>query len=165
MKFKAIKALVENETSLKIKFLRSNNGGEFIANEFNEYCETRAIKRQFSEPKTRQQNGLVERKNKTVQEAARTMLNEAKLPYGYWREAIYTIVFIQNKGQIRVNNDKTPYELWFGRPAESLKYFRVFGSKCYIKRDGDNLGKFDSITYEHIFIGYSYTKKAYKSYN
>ena len=82
MKFKAFKALVENERNCKIKFLRSNNGGEFISNEF---CENHGIKRQFSTAKTPQQNGVVERKNKIVQEAARTMLNEAKLPDGYWR--------------------------------------------------------------------------------
>ena len=62
-----------------------------------------------------QQNGVVERKNSTVQEAARTMLNEAKLHDGYWREAAHTIVYVQNRGKIRVNSDKTPYELWFGR--------------------------------------------------
>ena len=101
----------------------------------------------------------------TVQEVSRTMLNEAKFPDNYWREAIYTTVYIQNRGQLRVNNDKTTYELWFGRPT-SVKYFRVFGSKCYyIKRDDDNLGKFDSRTNEGIFLGYSSTKKEYRCYN
>ena len=110
MKFKA---LVENEANLKIKYLRSYNGGEFTSNEFNEFCETHGIKRQFSAAKTRQQNGVVERKNRIVQEAARTMLNEAKLPYGYWREAVYTTIYVQNRGQLRVNSDKNPYELCF----------------------------------------------------
>ena len=63
-----------------------------------------------------------------------------------------------------MNSDKNPYELWFGILA-SVKYFRVFGSKCYIKRDDDNLGKFDSRTDEGIFIGYSSTKKTYICYN
>ena len=117
---------------MKIKCLRSNNGGEFTSNEFNEFFETLGIKRQFSSPKSPEQNGIVKRKKSTVQEAARTMLNEAKLPDVYWREAIYTIVYILNKGKLKVNNDKTPYKLWYGRHA-SVKYFRVFGSKCYIK--------------------------------
>ena len=56
------------------------------------------------------------------------MLNEAKLPIGYWREAIFTAVYVRNKGQLRVNSEKTPYELWFGRPT-SVEYFRSFGSK------------------------------------
>ena len=63
-----------------------------------------------------------------------------------------------------MNSDKTPYELWFGRPT-SVEYLRAFGSKCYIKRENDNLGKFDSRTDEGIFLGYSSTKKAYKCYN
>ena len=69
------------------------------------------IERQFSAAKTPQQNGVAERTNRTVQEAARTMLNESKLPNGYWREAIYTTIYIQNRGQLIMNRDKTPYEL------------------------------------------------------
>ena len=117
MKFKAFKVLVENETNLKIKCLRWDNGGEFTANEFNEYCETHGIKRHFSSLKNPQENGVVKRKTTTVQEASRTMLNEAKLPYIYGREAIYTVAYVQNRGQIKVNSDKTPYEIWFGRLA------------------------------------------------
>ena len=96
-KFKIFKAKVENETNLKIKCLRSNNGGKFTSNYSNEFCETLGIKRQFWTPKTPQKNGVVERKNKTIQEVARTMLNEEKLPDVYWREAIYTIVYILRK--------------------------------------------------------------------
>jgi hypothetical protein len=92
------------------------------------------------------------------------MLNEAKLPDIYWREAVYTTMYILNRAQLRVNHNKTPYELWFGRPT-SVKHFRVFGRKCYIKRDDDNLGKFDSRSDEGIFLGYSSNKKAYRCYN
>jgi hypothetical protein len=118
----------------------------------------------FSAPRTPQQNGVAERKNIFVQEAARTMLNESKLPDIYWREEMYETMYILNRYQLRVNHDKTPYELWFDRPT-SVKHFRVFGSKCYIKRDDDNLGKFDSRSYESIFLGYSSNKKAYIYYN
>jgi hypothetical protein len=68
------------------------------------------------------------------------MLNEAKLPDMYWREVVYIIVYIFNIGQLRVNYEKTPYELWYGRPS-SIKHFKFFGRKFYIKRDDDNLGK------------------------
>jgi hypothetical protein len=95
---------------------------------------------------------------------ARTMLNEAKLPDTFWREAVNTTIYILNRAQIRVNNNKTPYELWKGRPT-TVKYFKVFGSKCYIKRNEDNLGKFDSRTDEGIFLGYASGSKAYKCYN
>jgi hypothetical protein len=128
------------------------------------FCETHGIKRQYSTARTPQQNGVVERKNRHVQEIARTMLNEAKLSDSFWREAVYTIVYILNRGKIRVNSDKTPYELWKGRPT-SIKHFRIFGSKCYIKRDDEDLGKFDSREDEGIFLGYSSRSKAYRCYN
>ena len=75
-----------------------------------------------------------------------------------------TIVHIQNKVLLRPNANKTPYELWTCRP-KSVKYFRVFGTKCYIMRDDGKLGKFDSRLYEGIFLGYSCTSKAYKCYH
>jgi transposase InsO family protein len=142
-KFKAFKTLVENEKETKIKCLRSDNGGEFTSKEFDLFCETHGIKRQFSTAITPQQNNIVERKNRTVQEVARTMLNEAKLSDGYWREVVSTTIYILNIGHLRVNSDKTPYKLWFGT-TPSIKYFKVFGSKCYIKRLDGNLGKFDA---------------------
>jgi hypothetical protein len=101
---------------------------------------------------------VVERKIITVQEVARTMLNEDKLLDKFWRDAIYTAFHILNRAQLRPNHDKTPYELWFGRSA-SIKHFRIFGSKCYIKNDESNLGKFYPISYERIFLGYSPNKK------
>ena len=120
--------------------------------------------RQLSAAKTPQQNGIAERRNQTVQEDARTMLNEAKLSDGYWREAVSTSVHILNRGKLRTNSNKTPYELWFGR-VPSIKYFKVFGSKCYIKRLDEDLGKFDARSNEGIFLGYASTKKAYRCYN
>ena len=92
------------------------------------------------------------------------MLNEAKIFDGYWREAISTTVHTLNRGQLRVNNNKTPYELWYGR-TPIVKYFKVFGSKCYIKNLDDNLGKFDARSDEGIFLGYASNKKAYRCFN
>ena len=92
------------------------------------------------------------------------MLNEAKLLDYFWRETVYTTVYTLNRAQLRVKNDKTPYELWYGIPA-SVIYFKIFGSKCYIKRNKDDLGKFDSRTDEGIFLGYSSTKNSYRCYN
>ena len=92
------------------------------------------------------------------------MLNEAKLSDGYWREDVSTTVYILNRGQLMINSDKTPYELWFGR-APSVKYFKVFGSKCYIKRLDESLEKFDARSDEGIFLGYASNKKAYRCYN
>ena len=111
-----------------------------------------------------QQNGVVDEKNMTIQEEAKAMLNEAKLPDGYWREAVYKNVYIKNRGQLKVNSNKTSYELWFKRP-NSVKYFRFFGRRCYIKREDGNLGKFDSRTDEGMFLGYSSKQRAYRCYN
>jgi hypothetical protein len=163
-KFKAFKTLVENEKETKIKCLRSDNGGEFTSKDFDLFCETHGIKRQLSPSITPQQNGITERRNRTVQEAARTMLNEAKLFDGYWREDVSTTIYILNRCKLRINSNKTPYELWFGR-GPSVKYFKVFGSKCYIRRLNENLGIFDARYDEGIFLGYASTKKAYRCYN
>jgi len=88
---------------------------------------------------------------------------EASVPQMFWREAVSTAVYTLNRVQIRSNTGKTPYELWFGI-TPTVRYFRVFGSKCYIKRDED-LGKFDARSDEGIFLGYSTQSKAYRCYN
>ena len=121
------------------------------------------VKRQFSSPKAPQYNGVLKRKNQTIQEASITILNEAQMSNMYWRE-VYITVYILNTRQLIVNNDKTPNELWYGRPA-LVKHLILFGSKCYIKRNEDDLCNFDSRTDEGIFLGYSSTKKTYKCYN
>jgi hypothetical protein len=95
---------------------------------------------------------------------ARKMLNEANLSDMFWREEINTTVYILNRGKIRVNNNKTPYELWKGRPT-TVKYFKLFRRKFYIKRDDGDLGKFDSKVDEGIFLGYSSRSEAYRCYN
>jgi hypothetical protein len=77
---------------------------------------------------------------------------------------VHTSVRIQNRVMLKKNTDKTPYELWKGRPA-NVNHFRVFGSKCYIKREDGRMGKFDSRVEKGILVGYSSTRKEYKSYN
>jgi hypothetical protein len=74
---------------------------------------------------------------------ARTMLMDSKLTNVFWVQVIHTTIHIQNKGILINNSDKTPYKLWKGRPT-NVKHFRVFRSKCYIKREDDRIGKFDS---------------------
>ena len=94
----------------------------------------------------------------------RTMLKDSKLDEKFWVQAIDTAVFIINWSLVTNNCTKTPYELWKGKPA-NVKYFRIFGSKCYIKREDQNLGKFESHVDEGIFVGYSRKRNAYKCYN
>ena len=92
------------------------------------------------------------------------MLVKSKLSDRHWKEAVQTAVYIQNRCMLRPHEEKTPYELWFGRKA-TVKHFKVFGSKCYIKRIEQNLGKFDEKADEGIFLGYSTRSKAYRCYN
>lgn len=95
---------------------------------------------------------------------ARTMLNKANLLDRYWKEAVHTAVYILNRVQLRVNSNMATYELWYDRKP-SLKHFRVFGSKCFIKRDEQDLGGFESQSDEGILSGHSTHRKAYKFYN
>jgi hypothetical protein len=142
--FKIYKEMVENEMDSKIKCLRFDNGGEFNPKEFMKYYNSHGIKMKFFISRTPQQNGVVERKNRTVQEMARTMLMDSKLEDIFWTREVHTSIHIQNRVMLRNNTDKTPYKLW-KRILENVKHFRIFGSKCYIKREDDKMGKFDSL--------------------
>jgi hypothetical protein len=92
------------------------------------------------------------------------MMNEKNIDQTYWVEAIHTVVHVLNKSHLIPQSDKTPYELWFGRPA-SIKHFKVFGIKCYIKNNDENLGKYDDRADEGIFLGYATNSKGYRCYN
>ena len=128
-KFKAFKALVENESYRKIKCLRSDRGGEFTSDEFFDFCEEHGIRREFSTTITPQKNGVVERMNRTVQQMARAMLDEPGTPATFWGEAAFAAVTILNQANVQVNNTQTPHELWYGK-TPTIKYFKVFGTKC-----------------------------------
>jgi hypothetical protein len=95
---------------------------------------------------------------------ARSMMNEMNISQTYWVEAIHTTVHILKKAHLRPHSDKTPYELWFGRPT-SIKHFKVFGSKCYINNNDENIGKYDDRTDEGILLGYSTNSRGYICYN
>ena len=106
--FKTFKELVENETGSRIKCLRSDNGGEFTFDEFNKYYEEHGIKRQFSVARTPQQNGVAVRKNSSIMEMARTMLNESKLNDKFWGHTVHIAVHILNRGLLRNKMIKLP---------------------------------------------------------
>ncbi|GJS73192.1 retrovirus-related pol polyprotein from transposon TNT 1-94 [Tanacetum coccineum] len=128
--------------------------------QFGEFCNTNGITHNFSAPRTPQSNGVVERKNRTLQEMSRTMLNEQSLPQKFWCNAVDTSTYILNRILIRAILGKTPYELLRGRKP-TLDYFRVFGSKCFILNTKDYLTKFDPKSYEGVFLCYSQNSKAY----
>ena len=85
---------------------------------------------------------------------ARAMLDESGTPATFWGEAAFTVVTILNQANVRVNNTQTPHELWYGK-TPTVKYFKVFGRKCYIKRTDEKLGKFEPRADEGILLGYS----------
>jgi hypothetical protein len=157
-KFKIFKALTENQTDNRLKTIRSDIGGAFMSSDFKEFCDKHGIKREYTIPRTPQQNGVVDRQNKTIQQMARSMMNEKNIDQTYWVEAIHIEFHILNKSHLSPHSDKTPYELWYGRPA-SIKHFKVFGSKCYIKNNNENLDKYDERADECIFLGYATNSK------
>ncbi|KAJ3686570.1 hypothetical protein LUZ61_015734 [Rhynchospora tenuis] len=154
---------VENEKGLKISIIRSDHGREFENAKFDELCIERGYKQEFSAPRTPQQNGVVERKNRTLQELARTMLHEFAVPKFLWAEAVNTACHVVNRACIRSKLKKTPFELWFGR-TPNISYFRVFGSKCFVLDETPKVTKFDAKSTTGIFVGYSSTSKAYRVY-
>ena len=118
----------------------------------------------FSPPITPQQNRVVERKNTTLMEMARSMLHEYNLPLYFWPEAVNTSCYISNRVFKRPILNKTSYELWNNRKPK-ISYLRVFGCKCFILNTKDNLGKFDSKVDEGSFLGYSTSSKANRVFN
>ena len=147
-----------------MKAVRCDREGEFSSGDFKEFCDKHGSKREYTILGTPQQNGVVERQNRSIQQMERSMMNERNISQTYWVEAIHTTVHILNKSHLRSNSDKTPYELWFGIPV-SIKQFKVFGSKCYIKNNDENIGKYDDRDDEGIFLGYAANSKGYTCYN
>ena len=143
--------------------IRSDNGTEFKNSILNDFCTAKGISRQFLAPGTPQQNGVVERKNRTLFEAARTMLSESSFPMYFWAEALNTACYTQNRTLITKEHEKTPYEI-IANKKPTLKYFHVFGGKCYVLRDDEHLGKFEAKASEGIFLGYSLESKAFRVY-
>jgi hypothetical protein len=163
-KFKVFKALTENQKRKKLKAVKSDRGGDFSSWNFKELYDKNGIKREYTIPRTPHQNGVVERQNRSVQQMERSMMNERNISQTYWVEKIHTTVYILNKNHLRPHSEKTPYELWFGRPP-SIKHFKVFGSKCYINNNDENIGKYDDRADEGILLGYSTKSKGYICYN
>ncbi|GJS93231.1 retrovirus-related pol polyprotein from transposon TNT 1-94 [Tanacetum coccineum] len=130
---------IENLVDHKVKVIRCDNGTEFKNREMNQFCKMKGILRQFSVARTPQQNGVAERRNRTLIEAARTMLADSKLPTTFWAEAVNTACYVQNRVLVVKPHNKTPYELFHG--------------------------KFDGKADEGFFVGYSLNSKAFRVFN
>ncbi|GJZ24113.1 putative ribonuclease H-like domain-containing protein [Tanacetum coccineum] len=155
---------IENLVDKKVKIIRSNNGTEFKNKVMDDFCREKGIKREYSVARTPQQNGVAERRNRTLIEAARTMLADSKLPTTFWAEAVSTACYVHNRVLVVKPHNKTPYELFRGfKPA--LSFMRPFGCHVTILNTLDSLGKFDGKSDEGFFVGYSLSSKAFRVYN
>ncbi|GKB64398.1 retrovirus-related pol polyprotein from transposon TNT 1-94 [Tanacetum coccineum] len=159
--FEILSKKIQVQKGCPIISIRTDHGREFDNEvQFGAFCDANGITHNFSAPRTPQSNGVVERKNRTLQEMSRTMLNEQSIPQKFWCNAVDTSTYILNRILIRPFLGKTPYELFKGRKP-NLEYFKVFGSKCFILNTKDYLTKFDPKATEGIFLGYSPNSKAY----
>ena len=119
---------VQVEKEVSILKIRSDQGGEFVNQVIESYCNENGIHHQLSAARTPQQNGVAERRNRTLKEAARTMISQANISQGFWAEAVNTACYTQNRSLIVKGAGKTPYELWNGRKP-NVSYFHTFGCK------------------------------------
>ncbi|CAL8097233.1 unnamed protein product [Prunus armeniaca] len=165
--FYVLYKLIMNEkydTNSCIMRLRTDHGMEFENRAFSDFCSEQGIKHEFSAPITPQQNGVVERKNRVFLDMARVLLKSAKLADHFWAEAISTACYTSNRVFFRPHTKSTSYEIWKGKKP-NVKHLKTFGSKCYIYKDREYLGKFDARSDVGIFLGYSMNSRAYRVFN
>ena len=163
--FKKLAISLQNTRNNSIGSIRSDHGGEFQNEKFSKFCEKTRILHNFSAPRTPYQNGVVERKNRSLKELARTMLSESSLPKYFWADVVSTSCCVMNRVLIRSILKKMPYELFNGRKP-NISHLKVFGCSCFVLNNGkENLGKFNEKADNGIFIGYSSNSHAYRVYN
>ena len=170
-KFKIFKAEVENQHDLKIKIVSSDRGGEYygrhtpygqIPGPFARFLQENGIVAQYSTPGEPQQNGVAERRNRTLMDMVRSMLSFSTLPLGLWIEALKTSIHILNRVPSK-SVPKTPYELWTGRKP-TLNYLHVWGCPAEARIFNPGQGKLDDRTVSCHFIGYPEKSKGYRFY-
>ncbi|GJU31062.1 retrovirus-related pol polyprotein from transposon TNT 1-94 [Tanacetum coccineum] len=147
-----------------VRNIRTDNGTEFVNKDLTDYYERVGIFHQKTVSRTPQQNGVVERRNRTLVEAARTMLIFSKAPMFLWAEAVAIACYTQNRSLIHTRYCKTPYELVHDKKP-NLTFFRVFGALCYPTNDSEDLGKLQPTADIGIFVGYAPSRKGYRIYN
>nr|ABA95820.1 retrotransposon protein, putative, unclassified [Oryza sativa Japonica Group] len=162
--FKKFKAMVENQSNRKIKVLRSDQGGEYISKEFEKYCENAGIRRQLTAGYSTQQNGVAERKNRTINDMANSMLQDKGMPKSFWAEAVNTAIYILNRSPTKAVPNRTPFEAWYGKKPV-IGHMRVFGCICYAQVPAQKRVKFDNKSDRCIFVGYADGIKGYRLYN
>jgi transposase InsO family protein len=162
--FEKIQEFVEmckNKFGRKPKVIRSDNGGEYVNFNVQSYLKKQGIETQTTVAYSPQQNGIAERKNRTLMEAARAMLEDSKLHQKYWAEAVNTANYIQNRLLGSANVESSPYELWFEKKPE-LEDMHVFGEEAYAWVPEIKRRKLDNKAIKVKFCGYSEESKGYR---
>eukprot|EP00253_Pinus_taeda_P029250 PITA_29250 len=157
------RALVETQTGRKIKSLRSDNGGEYTLGEFVHFCAEAGIRREFTVPYNPQQNGVAERKNRSIVGVAKAMLHDQGLPLFLWAEACNTAVYLQNMSLHCALGHMTPEEAFSGKKLD-ISHLRIFGCITYSYIPKEKRTKLESTAEKGIFVGYSETSKAFQIY-
>ncbi|KAI5343804.1 hypothetical protein L3X38_011680 [Prunus dulcis] len=156
--------MVELQSSYKIKNLRSDRGGEYTSTEFLQFYAKIGLERQLTVAYSPQQNGVAERKSRTIVEMSKTIMKEKKLPYKFWGEAVNTAVYIQNRCPPKALDDVTHFEA-FNERKPGVKNLRVFGSICFYHVPGQLRSKLEDVAEKCIFVGYGKCEKVYRVYN
>ena len=162
--FVKFKAQVENNCNDKIKVLRSDRAGEFLNGIFQRICDQAGIKRQFTAPYTPQQNGVVERKNRTVMVITRALMKSMKIPGRFWAEAVRHAVYLLNRLPTKAMGYRTPYEAWNGKRPH-LGHLRIFGCKGHVKTVKPHLKKLEDRSVPMVYFGIEEGSKAHRMYN
>ena len=163
-RFKEFEALVTNQTGLSIAQLRSDNGGEYIGRDFEQYLSGRGIHHQLTVRYTPEQNGVAERYNRTIVESARAMILEAGLPKRFWTEAVAVASYTRNRLPTKAREGTTPYELYHKRKP-NLSHMRVFGAAAYSHIPAQLRRKLDGKAERMVFIGYGRRSMGYRLYD
>ena len=162
--FKNYKNLVEKETGAFICCLRTDRGGEFTSLEFNAFCKTNGISRQLTAAYTPQQNGVAERKNRTIMNMVRSMLSEKQVPKNFWPEAVNWTTHVLNRSPTLAVKGVTLEEAWSG-VKPNVDYFRVFGCIGHVHVPDNKRKKLDDKSFQCVLLGVSEESKAYRLYD
>ena len=144
--------------------MRSDNGGEFISGRFTAYLEQAGIRRQLTAPYTPSQNGVVERANRTIVEAARTTLQASGLPKSFWAEAAAHAIFVRNRLPTKAVRLVTPFQAWHGRKPDA-DILRPFGCIAHAQISAVHLTKLDAKSRRCVFLGFAVDSAQYRLYD
>uniref|UniRef100_A0A5S6Q6J3 Integrase catalytic domain-containing protein n=1 Tax=Trichuris muris TaxID=70415 RepID=A0A5S6Q6J3_TRIMR len=159
--FCEVKALSEKRSGCKLLSLQSDNGGEYCSAQMEQYLTENGIKHRLSVPRTPQQNGVAERKNRTLVKMARCMMIQSRVPISFWAEAVSTANHIRNRCPSQNLNGKSPFEFWIGRKPH-IGYFRTFWIKYFVLKKRPEKGMFDPTGIQCTSVGYSEVSKGFR---